>query len=80
MTQLTLYSRTGCHLCEDMLQQLQRLQTELAFELDVVDIDDDAGLVERYGSRVPVLQNRAGFICEYFLDEQALRDTLSTRE
>ena len=69
---LTLYYREGCHLCETMLQALRGLQSCLAFELHMVDIDRDPGLRQRYDEWVPVLQGGEQEICHYQLDRPAL--------
>ena len=76
--QLTLYYREGCHLCEIMLQALRGLQSRLAFELTLVDIDRDVELRRRYDEWVPVLTDGEQEICHYHLDEQALADLLSS--
>lgn len=73
MPEFTLYSRPGCHLCQDLEQELRKLQTELGFRLAVVDIDRDAALVERWGRRVPVLTCKGEVVCEVFLDPVAVR-------
>lgn len=74
MTRLILYARPECGLCQDLEQELRAFQTELGFGLSVVDIDRDPALVERWGTRVPVLTTADGrLICEYFLDPMALR-------
>jgi hypothetical protein len=73
----TLYSRTYCHLCEDMLAALQAFMARLglAYTVDVVDVDADPSLVARFDELVPVLTaDPAGpELCHYFLDEAALR-------
>ena len=73
----TLYSRSYCHLCEDMLGQLQAFMARqgLAYAVDVVDVDADPSLVARFDELVPVLYgDPAGpELCHYFLDETALR-------
>lgn len=74
--ELTVYTRNGCHLCEDMEVQLELLSAELAFSLRRIDIDEQPELVERFGARVPVLMKRDQFICEYFLDQPALMQAL----
>jgi hypothetical protein len=51
-----LYTRPGCHLCEDALGELDRLQARQPHELELVDISDDPALVQRYGERIPVLE------------------------
>lgn len=74
MTRLILYSRPECGLCQDLEQELRAFQAELGFAVSVVDIDRDPALVERWGTRVPVLTTADGrLICEYFLDPKALR-------
>lgn len=69
---LTVYGREYCHLCQDMLAQLNPLREMLGFELKVLDVDDDPALEERYGQWVPVLMGGGEEICHYFLDRTAL--------
>ncbi|MGA0344477.1 MAG: glutaredoxin family protein [Arenicellales bacterium] len=69
---LTLYSRRGCHLCEDMLSQLNELRSEYAFSLEVRDVDSDPIWVEQFGEAVPILLVGQVEICRYFLDQKAL--------
>lgn len=76
MPRLVLYSRAGCHLCEEMLAGLQSLQAELGFTLATVDIDASPVLASRYGTRVPVLVQDGEEVCHYFLDSGALRQRL----
>src|SRR5471030_615480 len=52
----TLYSRSYCHLCQDMLDALEQLRTpERPFTVEVIDVDADAALVARFDELVPVL-------------------------
>jgi glutaredoxin len=53
-TVVTLYSRTGCHLCESAENTLSALVDELNFDLDIKLIDGDAELERLYGNEVPV--------------------------
>ena len=76
MRPFTLYSRSYCHLCEDMLAALQALAPQgRPFEVAVIDVDADPALVERFDELVPVLYGRldAPELCHYFLDEGAVR-------
>ena len=70
--QFTLYYREGCHLCETMLQALRGLQSRMDFDLQLIDIDRDPGLRQRYDEWVPVLCHGEREICHYHLDEAAL--------
>jgi hypothetical protein len=76
MASFTLYSRSWCHLCEDMLAALRRLEPPgRPFAVEVIDIDADERLVARFDELVPVLFGRldAPELCHYFLDEAAVR-------
>lgn len=57
MIALTLYSRPGCHLCDEMkavIDRIARAASE-AVTIDVVDISGDPELETRYGVEIPVL-------------------------
>lgn len=51
---LTLYTRPGCHLCEQARAILARLCSSLALTLHEQDIDADPAFTARYGTMVPV--------------------------
>ena len=52
---VVLFTRVGCHLCEDAATQLEGLARELGFGWRAVDIDRDAALLARYDWLVPVV-------------------------
>jgi glutaredoxin len=52
---VTLYTRPGCHLCEEAKAAIAPLLREFGAALREVNIDDDAVLRERYGWDVPVI-------------------------
>ena len=53
--EVTLYSRPGCHLCEEAKVAIAPLLREFGAVLREVNIDEDAILKERYGWDIPVL-------------------------
>jgi glutaredoxin len=55
MTKVTIFSRDGCHLCHDALSTLESIREELNFEIEVIDIDQDAELIKLYSDQVPVI-------------------------
>ena len=55
MTTVTIYSRLGCHLCDDAENVLESMREELNFEIEVINIDEDAELVKLYSDQVPVI-------------------------
>ncbi len=71
MIVLTVYSRPGCHLCEDMVAELEPLVTGRA-EVEVVDISDDGELTAKYGLSIPVLEAEGQELSRYRLDRERL--------
>jgi glutaredoxin len=55
MTTITIYSRHGCHLCDDAKNVLDSMREELNFEIVVINIDEDAELIKLYSDQVPVI-------------------------
>jgi glutaredoxin len=51
---VTLYSRPGCHLCDDARAVVEQVCTELGQSYVEISIDDDPDLRRRYGEEVPV--------------------------
>lgn len=76
--QFTLYSRSYCHLCEDMLVALQVMAPPgQPFAVAVIDVDaaGDPAVLARFDELVPVLCGRdpaAPPLCHYFLDHAAV--------
>ena len=54
MTLITIYGRTGCHLCEDALKIVQAMQAELNFDIEEILIDGNEELEKLYGEKIPV--------------------------
>jgi len=74
----TLYSRSYCHLCQDMLDALLLLQRpEQPFAVEVIDIDTspDPSLLLRFDELVPVLFGDLAQpeLCHYFLDQAVVQ-------
>jgi glutaredoxin len=81
MIQLTIYSRRGCHLCEEMkatVQRAVRLSPEPA-SIDEIDISRDADLEARYGVDIPVLLVDGKKAAKYRVTEKEVKRMLSAR-
>jgi thioredoxin reductase (NADPH) len=74
---LTVLSREYCHLCEELVAGLMRFQARYDFDIEVVDVDADPRLEERWGDKVPVLLDGEREICHYYLDHEAVDARLS---
>ena len=53
--QVILYSRPGCHLCEELKEVLLSSGCEELFNLEEINIDDNLELYERYKYDIPVV-------------------------
>ena len=77
VVKLTVYSKPGCHLCDEAIEVLRGLQHELGFELAELDITTDEQLHRAYFDRIPVVRTEDGEeLCEYFVEEGLLRERL----
>jgi len=75
--ELTLLSRSYCHLCHDMEMAVAPLAAEFGAEVVVVDVDAFPDLGARYDELVPVLLHGENELCHYFLDEPKTREYLA---
>ncbi len=73
---VTLYSRPGCCLCDDMKAIVAKVQADTAFTLTEIDISAQPELEARLGQDIPVLciDGRKAF--KYRLTAGALRRRL----
>jgi glutaredoxin len=77
---LTIYSKPGCHLCDEMKAVVLRvLQSREDLSLEEVDISHDAALVERYGMEIPVLFVDGAKAAKYRITETELARVLERR-
>ena len=73
---VTVYSRHGCHLCEDAVKTLESMREELAFEIEIIYIDGDAELEKLYGNEVPVIHINGEHHDFYKVDQERFRTSL----
>jgi hypothetical protein len=72
--------RHDCPLCDEMLQQLERLGRSIALPpIEVLDVDADAQLARRHGLDVPVLLLDGTVVCRHHLDANELARLLRPR-
>jgi hypothetical protein len=74
---LLLYSKPGCHLCEDVRVALEELQPRYGFVLDEVDITRDDELFARYRYEIPVLLRDGYEIARGRISDRELMGLLS---
>ena len=77
---VTLYTRTDCHLCEDMRAVVERVARSIPLTIERVDVDTDPQLAATYGAEVPVLCVNGRKAFKYRVDERALRARLAREQ
>ena len=76
---LTIYSRPGCHLCEEMKAVVQRAARSVPLTVEEIDISLDTELDERYGLEIPVLMVNGKKAAKYRITEEELARILAAR-
>ena len=74
--EVTLYTRPGCHLCEEAKTAMMPLLSEFGATLREVNIDEDKVLRERYGWDVPVIFLGARKVAKHRLNVEQFRRQL----
>ncbi|HEX3977829.1 MAG TPA: glutaredoxin family protein [Solirubrobacteraceae bacterium] len=77
MTQVTLYGRDGCCLCDEAREVLERVRARRPFALVERDIDADEALLRAYLERIPVVAVDGVEVFELFVDESELERRLT---
>lgn len=77
MTDVVLYGRPGCHLCDDAREVLERVRSEVPFALSERDITHDDALHRAYLERIPVVTIDGEEVFELFVAEAELRRRLA---
>ena len=55
MKSVTVYSRSGCHLCEIAIDRISSVINDYNFTLDIILIDQNSELEKEFGEQVPVI-------------------------
>jgi hypothetical protein len=78
---LTLYTRAGCHLCQEMKVIVERVirESSTAARIQEVDIANDPDLEARYGQEIPVLLLNGKKAAKYRISETELTRMLTSR-
>jgi hypothetical protein len=76
---LVVYSRNGCHLCEQLIEEILPI-VRGRLEVVVRDIDTREDWRQKYDIRIPVVEYDGEPICQYHLDRAALSRILSLNE
>ena len=81
---LTIYSKPGCHLCDEMKSLVHRViaeqSSDRAIALEEIDISSDSALLDRYGLEIPVLFIDGKKVAKYRVSEADLTQMVEARK
>ncbi|HEX4718781.1 MAG TPA: glutaredoxin family protein [Thermoleophilaceae bacterium] len=78
MTQVTLYGKPGCHLCEEARSVVEHVRERRPFDLEEVDITRDPSLEAQYRERIPVIAIDGQEALELVIEASELERCLAT--
>lgn len=70
--QIDIYSRPGCHLCDEAKEVVERLRQRHSFALRIINIEEDPALETAYGTEIPVVFINGNKAFKYRVDEAEL--------
>lgn len=73
---ITFYSRPNCSLCEEGMSLLKLVQESKDFTIEVINIEEDEDLHERYLLQIPVVMQNGRMIQSGLLDYVTLLDEI----
>ena len=73
---VTYYSRANCGLCVEGLITLKLVQEDLGFDIDIIDIEEDEAIHEKYMLMIPVVVKEGRIIQYGQLDYATLIENL----
>lgn len=77
---LIIYSRPGCHLCDEMKALVAHVvgATGISASIEEINVETDADLEGRFGLEVPVLMLNGKKVAKYRIAEEDLTRLLKT--
>jgi len=67
--QIDIYSRPGCHLCDEAKAVIERVQRRIAFAIRIINVESDPELEKQYGASIPVVLINGNKAFKYRVDE-----------
>jgi glutaredoxin len=77
---VTLYTRSGCCLCDEAKRALYAARGKAVFHLDEIDIDSDLALQKQYNDEVPVIAINGSKAFKYRVSVTELLKKLEARQ
>lgn len=74
--EVTIYTRAGCHLCDEAKTAIAPLLNEFGATVREIDIEGDATLIQRFGCDIPVIYIGRKKAAKYRVNLQQFRRQL----
>ena len=75
---VTFFSRANCGLCVEGLLTLKLVQEDLNFDIEIINIEEDESIHEKYMLMIPVVEKDGQVIQYGNLDYATLMEHLSS--
>ena len=75
---IDIYSRPGCHLCDDAKAVIEQYRSAYAMELQSINVETDPELESRYGNDIPVVWINGREAFRHRVDRSELERKLKT--
>lgn len=79
MIPVTIYSRPGCHLCDEMKAVVRQVASSIPLTIEEIDISTNPEIEQLYGLEIPVLFVAGKKVAKYRVSEGELRRILAGR-
>jgi len=73
---VVIYGKPGCCLCDEALEELEKVRVEIDFDLVEVDIQADPAIYDQMVESIPVIEIDGVRFCEFRVDETQLKNKL----
>jgi glutaredoxin len=73
-----IYSRPGCHLCDEAKEVIERVRRRIPFDLRIINVEKDPQLEKDYGEKIPVVLIGGSPVFNYQVNEAEFEDKVKT--
>ena len=80
MTTVTLYTKEGCHLCEEARTVIERVRKDVSFAVEEVYLQENDDAFAAYRESIPVVTVNGALAFKFRVDEKRLRALLVAAE
>ena len=72
VVQIEIYSRPGCHLCDEAKEVIERVRQRHPFSVSEINVESDPALEREYGTDIPVILLNGRQVFKHRVNEREL--------